>query len=170
MMEQHRIKVAIFQQSKNNIVPAELQRTILFWIQSTNANIEFIVGDGRGFDSAVHNFLSSIGMKDNTTIYCMDHVNQNNYHMKEKLYKLEYEPDEKKAYILNDAGVAAELWSNIDSIDTVLNDRKYYTFRDKQMCRDADTALIAWDGQSHSLQSVITTLKVLGKPLYIYNI
>ena len=143
--------------------------TIQAWISQTNGNIEFIVTDGRGFDAAVQQLLSSLGMKDNTTVVGIDEIRSNRYDMQTKLLKLEYEPDAKRAYILNDAGDPGIIWENIDDPRVLFKDPKFYAYRDKQICRSVDTALLAWDGHNRALQTIITTLKAADKPVYIFD-
>ena len=44
----------------------------------------------------------------------IDEIRSNRYNMRTKLLKLEYEPDAKREYILNDAGSPGIIWENID--------------------------------------------------------
>lgn len=164
------LRVAIFGQSNISVVPADMLNTMKAWILQTNGNIEFLVPDGLKFDSSVHHVLSSLGMKNNTVIFGIDHVRSNKFKMREKVYKLEYIPDENRAYILKDDGTIGVEWKDIDDIRTIFDDRKYYTFKDSQICHFADAALIAWDGTNRSVNNLITMLKVQNKPVYIFNI
>lgn len=164
------LRVAIFGQSNISVVPADMLNTMKAWILQTNGNIEFLVPDGLKFDSSVHHVLSSLGMKNNTVIFGIDRVRSNKFNMREKVYKLEYIPDENRAYILKDDGTVGVEWKDIDDVRAIFDDRKYYTFKDSQICRFADAALIAWDGTNRSVNNLITMLKVQNKPVYIFNV
>ena len=99
----------------------------------------------------------------------IDEIRSNRYNMRTKLLKLEYEPDAKRAYILNDAGSPGIIWENIDDPRVLFKDPKFYAYRDKRICRSVDTALLAWDGHNRALQTIITTLKAADKPVYIFD-
>lgn len=164
------LRVAVFGQSNISVVPADMLNTMKAWILQTKGNIEFLVPDGLKFDSSVHHVLSSLGMKNNTVIFGIDRVRSNKFKMREKVYKLEYIPDENRAYILKDDGTVGVEWKDIDDVRTIFDDRKYYTFKDSQICHFADAALIAWDGSNRSVNNLITMLKVQNKPVYIFNV
>lgn len=164
------LRVAIFGQSNITVLPARLVQTMRYWIEQTGGNIEFLVPDGLKFDSSVHHMLSSLGMRDNTTVYGIDHVRNNKFGMKEKVYKLEYIPDERKAYILKDDGNLGVVWEDIDDIRSIFDDRKYYTFKDYRICENADTALVVWDSKNRTVGNLITKLKAMNKPVYIFGV
>lgn len=164
------LRVAIFGQGNTSVVPADMLNTMRAWIQQTNGNIEFLVPDGLRFDASVHHLLSGLGMKDKTIIFGIDRVRTNKFNMREKVYKLEYIPDEQRAYILKDDGTVGVEWKDLEDVRSIFDDRKYYTFKDSQICHFADAALIAWDGSNKTVSNLITMLKVQNKPVYIFNI
>lgn len=163
-----KLKVAILGQMNSSIITQQLCDTIVSWVKQTSGNIEFYILDGKGFYNQVRQLLSSIGMKDNTTIVGIGQIKNNNYHMKEESYELVYEPENKKAYILDENGEPEVVWENIEDINLVFNDRKYYKFRYNKLCRKVDTALVVWDGKNSTINEAITRLKVLQKPVYIF--
>ena len=147
----------------------QLCDTIVSWVKQTSGNIEFYILDGKGFYNQVRQLLSSIGMKDNTTIVGVGQIKNNNFQMKEESYELVYEPENKKAYILDENGKPEIIWGNIEDVNVVFNDSKYYKFRYKKLCRKVDTALVMWDGKNSTINEAVTRLKVLQKPVYIFS-
>lgn len=163
------LKVAIIGQADGAVVSQRLCDTIASWIAQTAGNIEFYILDGRGFYAQLEQLLSSLGMKDKTVIIGVNDIKNNRFGMKEIVYKLVYEPDNKKAYISDENGEPEICWDNVEDINTVLNSSNYYKFKYKKLCRKVDTALVAWDGKNSTINNAITMLKVLNKPVYIFE-
>ena len=170
MSEVRNLKVAILGQYEGATLTQALCNTIASWVSQTNGNIEFFVLDGKGFYTQLHQFLSSLGLKDKTTVVGVGDINNNKFNFKEEVFKLVYEPDTKKAYILDENGNPEVSWENIEDLKVVLSDSKYYRFKYIKLCRQVDTALVVWDGQNRTIDNAVTRLKVLNKPVYIFGI
>ena len=110
-------------------------------MKQTNGNVEFIVGDCDGVDSAFHTVLSRIGGRTKTKVYCMDYARNNKFEFEVKTFP---------------------------SGDLV--GREKYAVKDRQMVEDCHFAITVWDGKSKGTFDNVTLLKVRDKPVYIYTV
>ena len=92
--------------------------------RAISGNVPVIVGDANGADSVVQSFLSNMGYK-KVTVYYMGKAPRNKM---DKAWK--------QVNCNNKVG------------DKELSPRKWYTVKDKEMCKVATHALHLWDGKS----------------------
>lgn len=138
-------------------------------IEETKGEVEFIVGDAQGIDSAFHKALSSIGALKQSTIYCMDSPRHNVYEIKTKNFISSYDPDTKIVSI-GAEGEEPVIIENIEKPDDLKYNRAFYEFKDKKMRDDCTFAICIWDGKSKGTFTNINMLSAQGKYVYIYRV
>ena len=138
-------------------------------LTQTNGEVEFIVGDAPGIDSAFHKALSSIGAASKTTVYCMEYTRNNSYDLATKVFSSTYDPDTKKVQI-NNGDEVIDTIDNIEKPDDLKYNRQFYEFKDRQMRNACTFAICIWDGKSKGTFTNINVLKAQDKYVYIYRV
>ncbi len=135
------MKVMLFGSIELATIPKNVEEHLVKIVEQTGGNVEFLVGDASGIDSAFHLTLSRIGAKDKTTLYCMNFPRNNNYDLKTRVI---------------DGGNLAG--------------RELYEVKDKQMADDCDFAICVWNGISKGTFNNINILKARNKSVYVYTV
>lgn len=107
-----------------------------------NTNARILVGDCRGVDTLVQEYLKAKGYK-NVCVYYSGRLWRN---------KIDPAWDDK----------------NIDPGDCT--GRSFYTAKDIEACRDADEGIAVWDGLSTGTGRNISQLESEGKPCAVYRL
>lgn len=135
------MKVFLFGSMSLGVVPQVVERQLNDIIEQTNGDVEFIVGDAHGMDSAFHLVLSRIGARGKTKVYGVNTIRNNRFDL---------------STIVVDGGELAG--------------REMYELRDKELVKECDFAICVWDGESRGTLSNINSLKARNKPVYVYRI
>lgn len=148
-------------------VPGE----VMTWLQEyIRQGHEFIVGDGKGADSAFHKALSSLGA-DHVTVYAMDNARNNVYEYPVKKFKTSYDEDTKQAAIFEDGSEKAEeIIENVQKAQDIPITRQWYEFRDKKLINDCDIAIGLWNGSSKTALHIIQLMNIYNKPVYTFTV
>lgn len=168
MGTQQKHVVYLFGTKSYNAVPDAIENHIKAIIQQTNGEVEFIVGDGAGLDSAYHRVLSGLGAGSKTTIYGMDKARHNTYDFKTKIFNSMYDPEKFEASIVYENNVL-EIFDKVNKPEELLINPDYQRFLDKQMIRDCTFAICFWDGTTKTTERLIDTLSAVGKYCYVYK-
>ena len=160
--------VYLFGTNTYNAVPEAIEGHIKAILQQTNGEVEFIVGDGAGLDSAYHRLLSGLGAGSKTKVYAMDKARHNLYDFPTKVFETMYDPDKFEASITYN-GEVLEIFDKVNKPDELFVNPEYFKFRDKQMIRDCTFAICFWDGTTKSTERCIDTLSAVGKYCYVYK-
>lgn len=162
-------KVFLFGSMSIGGIPTDVRNQLEGILKQTNGDVEFIVGDAPGVDSAFHKILACIGASDKSTIYCMDSARNNKFGLREKVFNTEYNAE--LGYIdIKHNGQAVERIEGIKKIEDIKFNRNYYEFKDKQMRNDCTFAICIWDRKSKGTSTNINMLKARGKYVYIYTV
>ena len=135
------MKVFLFGSMGLGSIPAEVEKQLEDIIKITSGDVEFIVGDAPGIDTAFHMILSRIGAASKTKVYCTDYVRNNKFDFK------------------------VEMFDGGDLIG-----RELFEAKDRHMINDCDFAICVWNGESKGTFNNISILKVNDKPVYIYRV
>lgn len=149
-----------------DVVANELENLI-----NTYPDIEFLVGDKNGAESAFHKTLSAIGGRYKTKVYTLDKIPVNKFELETVELKSAYLPDEKKAviYIKDTEEVLGEI-EDIEKVEDVVYDRRYYEFLDRYLIGLCDIAICLWDGKSKGTFNNIQLLNIKNKKCYTYKL
>ena len=140
------LKVFLFGSNTIGAIPAEVENHLKAIIEQSNGNVEFIVGDCDGVDSAFHMVLSRIGARSKSKIYCMDFARSKKFEIETVVFNGTNEEGER------------------------LVGRELYEIKDKHMIEDCDFAIAVWDKKTKGTFNNITSLKVRNKPVYVYTL
>lgn len=148
-------------------VPGE----VIAWLQEyTNQGHEFIVGDGKGADTAFHKALSSVGA-DKVTIYAMDSARNNLYEFPVKSFLTSYDEVSKQVAITAaDNSIEPFIIDDIAKAQDIPVNRQWYEFRDRQLISDCDIAIGLWNGESKTALHIIQLLNIYNKPVYTFTV
>lgn len=148
-----------------------IPQEVISWLQAYNEQgHKFIVGDGKGSDSAFHKALSSIGAK-NVEIYAMDSARNNTYEYPVKSFITHYNEATKQAEIsASDNSIEPLVIKGIEKAMDIPHNRQWYEFRDRQLINDCSIAIGLWDGDSKSTSHIIQLLNIYNKPCYTFTI
>lgn len=166
------LKVYVFGSGTLSMTPNLMAQTIEAWIQQTNGDIEFFVGGSNNFDAAVQKTIASLGGMHKTKVVG-NKIRHNLYEMEEVLLDGEYKPDNKTLTLRGLTGKVEEIYYDIaddDALNKILSNTKYTKFPCKQMAKACDVALYAFNTQNKSMDDTVTTLKLLNKPVYIFQV
>lgn len=163
-------KIYLFGSASIFGVPNYLEDELYNLIQS-HPDIEFIVGDKNGAESAFHKTLSAIGGRSKTKVYTLDKVPVNKFELDTVEFKSSYLVDEKKLVIYkkDTEEIIAEI-PDIEKAEDVVNDRRYYEFLDRHLISMCDIAICMWDQKSKGTFRCIQLLNINKKPCYTYTI
>lgn len=129
----------------------------------------FIVGDGRGLDSAYHKTLSSIGAT-NVKIYAMDNARHNIYDFPVERFLTAYDEQSKQATIYSEStNEVLEVIDNVVKVQDIQITRQWYEFRDKKMIQDCDMAICLFDGENKTALHMIQLMNIYNKPVYTFT-
>lgn len=161
-------KILIFGTSSIGGVPEEIVGWLRVYLSQGH---EFIVGDKKGLDCALHRALSSVGAIDKSTIYCMDKPNNNLYDLKTKCFKTYYDETNKRVIITDESQDAEEfVIEDVEKeMDIPLN-RQWYEYRDRQMIDDCDMAICLYGGENKTVMHMIQLLNIKNKPCHCVTI
>jgi len=142
----------------------------LYELLQTNPNLQFIVGDAAGVDSAFHKTLSAIGARSKATIYCMDTIRNNQFDLPVRVFKSELDVENKKAIVKNEITGDEIVFDEVEKPEDYIYTRQYYAFKDKQMISECDMAIAVWDTKSRGTFTNINILKAQNKPVYVFTV
>lgn len=124
------MKVYLFGSSTVTHIPVEVQQVIENLINKYRGNIEFIVGDGAGLDTAYHILLSRLGVGDRAKVYCVGYARNNKMGLPTEVFEAEEGIDLHDAKIrqmVMDCDVAVCIWDkNVKSTFNIINLLKIY--------------------------------------------
>ena len=143
---------------------------VMAWIQQyTNQGHKFLIGDGKGVESALHRALSSVGAT--VTIYAMDDARNNTYEFPVKSFNTFYDEEAKTVTIsASDNSIEPFTIENVEKAMDIPHNRQWYEFRDRQMIKDCDIAIGLWDGETKATSHIIQLLNIYNKPCYVFTI
>lgn len=144
---------------------------VITWLQEyIKQGHEFIVGDGKGADSAFHKTLSSLGAT-KVTIYAMDSARNNVYEFPVKKFLTAYNEEAKQVEIYaEDESIEVFTISDVEKEQDIPYNRQWYEFRDRQLISDCDIAIGLWNGESKTALHMIQLLNIYNKPVYTFTI
>ena len=161
-------KIMLLATSGINGVPYDVSS----WLtQYASQGHEFITGDGKTTDGHFHKELAKLGLTDKSTIYCMDKPKSNVYELKVRSFGTSYNESDKQVGIFDNN--TQEQMLIIDGVDKEMDipyNREWYEFRDRQMVRDCDMAIILLGTDSKAVNTVIRMMNILGKPCYTFQL
>lgn len=161
-------KIMLLATSGVNGVPLEVSS----WLSAyATQGHEFITGDERTTNGNFHKELAKLGLTEVSTIYCMDNPKSNLYELKVKSFVTSYN-EEAKQVTISDSSTNEQMMV-IDGIEKEMDipyNRDWYEFRDRQMVRDCDMAIILMSTDSKSVNTVIRMMNILGKPCYTFQL
>lgn len=161
-------KIMLLATSGVSGVPCEVSA----WLSAyASQGHEFITGDGKTTDGNFHKELAKLGLVDKSTIYCMDSPKSNLYDLKVRSFITSYNETSKQVEISDKD--TNEQMIVIDGVEKDLDipyNREWYEFRDRQMVRDCDMAIILMGTDSKSVNTVIRMMNILGKPCYTFQL
>lgn len=162
-------KVFLFGSMTLAVIPDVIVQHLQNIITTVNGEVEFIVGDAPGVDTAFQKALASIGAFSKCTIYCVKKARNNVYDFKTRVFDIKFDADARTADIVTPDGEVLYSAEGIDNSDTLLYSRDCYETKDKQMVQDCDFAICYWDGKSKGTLHNIDMLKARDKYVYIYK-
>lgn len=131
---------------------------------------EFIVGDGKGADSAFQISLSRIGAADKATVYAMNYAYNNRYKLPEKIFNTMIDTSTKQANIVDKStNQVVKVIDGIENPEDLDGNQEYIEFKDKFMMDECAIAICAWDGDSKREFRRIQLLGIKNKPCYTYK-
>lgn len=144
---------------------------VIDWLQEyVRQGHEFIVGDGKGADSAFHKALSSVGA-DKVTIYAMDSARNNVYDFPVKSFITSFNEEAKQVTIsATDNSVEPFVIDGVEKAQDIPLNRQWYEFRDRQLISDCDIAIGLWNGESKTALHIIQLLNIYNKPVYTFTV
>lgn len=144
---------------------------VIDWLQEyVRQGHEFIVGDGKGADSAFHKALSSVGA-DKVTIYAMDSARNNVYDFPVKSFITSFNEEAKQVTIsATDNSVEPFVIDDVEKAQDIPLNRQWYEFRDRQLISDCDIAIGLWNGESKTALHIIQLLNIYNKPVYTFTV
>lgn len=144
---------------------------VLTWLQEyVRQGHEFIVGDGKGADSAFHKALSSVGA-DKVTIYAMDSARNNVYEFPVKSFLTSFNEETKQVEITAaDNSIEPFIIDDVEKAQDIPLNRQWYEFRDRQLISDCDIAIGLWNGESKTALHIIQLLNIYNKPVYTFTV
>ena len=144
---------------------------VIDWLQEyVRQGHEFIVGDGKGADSAFHKALSSVGA-DKVTIYAMDSARNNVYDFPVKSFITSFKEEAKQVTIsATDNSVEPFVIDGVEKAQDIPLNRQWYEFRDRQLISDCDIAIGLWNGESKTALHIIQLLNIYNKPVYTFTV
>lgn len=144
---------------------------VLDWLQEyVRQGHEFIVGDGKGADSAFHKALSSVGA-DKVTIYAMDSARNNVYDFPVKSFITSFDEEAKQVTIsATDNSVEPFIIDDVEKAQDIPLNRQWYEYRDRQLISDCDIAIGLWNGESKTALHIIQLLNIYNKPVYTFTV
>lgn len=144
---------------------------VIDWLQEyVRQGHEFIVGDGKGADSAFHKALSSVGA-DKVTIYAMDSARNNVYDFPVKSFITSFNEEAKQVTIsATDNSVGPFVIDGVEKAQDIPLNRQWYEFRDRQLISDCDIAIGLWNGESKTALHIIQLLNIYNKPVYTFTV
>ena len=122
-------------------IPKVVEEQLENIIRDTDGNVEFLVGDSSGIETAFHMVLSRIGARSKTKVYCADYARNNAFDLPVEIFDSE--------------GLVG---------------RELYEARDRQMIHDCDFGICIWDGEAKGTFNCITIMKAQNKPVYVYTV
>lgn len=162
-------KIYLFGSANIFSIPKEIEDQLFNIFKDSNGQVKFIVGDGRGADSAYHKMLSAIGARSNSEIYSLDQVRNNNFDLATRKFVSEYDVETKTVTLKSPEGEVLESFTDVEKMDDIQYKREYYNFTNRQMIEDCDMAIALWDTESRGTFSNINTLKALDKTVYVFT-
>ena len=161
-------KIMLLATSGVNGVPCEISG----WLSTyASQGHEFITGDGKTTDGHFHKELAKLGLIDKSTIYCMDNPKSNLYELKVRSFNTAYNNETKQVEIYDkDTNEQMLIIENIEKEMDIPFNREWYEFRDRQMVRDCDMAIILMATDSKSVNTVIRMMNIMGKPCYTFQL
>lgn len=154
-----------------NTAPGVPQDMINWFFEYNKQGHKFIVSDKKGFDCSLHRALSSIGASENTTIYCMDKPNNNDYDLKHKDFLTFYDADKKEITIkASDDSIEPYVIEGVEKEQDIPFNRQWYEFRDRQMIEDCDIAFCILNGENKTVLHMIQLLNISNKPCHCINL
>lgn len=144
---------------------------VLDWLQEyVRQGHEFIVGDGKGADSAFHKALSSVGA-DKVTIYAMDSARNNVYDFPVKSFITSFDEEAKQVAIsATDNSVEPFIIDDVEKAQDIPLNRQWYEYKDRQLISDCDIAIGLWNGESKTALHIIQLLNIYNKPVYTFTV
>ena len=144
---------------------------VIDWLQEyVRQGHGFIVGDGKGADSAFHKALSSVGA-DKVTIYAMDSARNNVYDFPVKSFITSFNEEAKQVTIsATDNSVEPFVIDGVEKAQDIPLNRQWYEFRDRQLISDCDIAIGLWNGESKTALHIIQLLNIYNKPVYTFTV
>lgn len=145
--------------------------SVLTWLMTyVGQGHEFIVGDGKGADTAFHKALSSVGAE-KVTIYAMDSARNNLYEFPVKSFLTAYDEASKQVSIsAADNSIEPFVIYNVEKAQDIPVTRQWYEFRDRQLISDCDIAIGLWNGESKTALHIIQLLNIYNKPVYTFTV
>lgn len=161
-------KVWLFGSKDLGAVPDCIVTHLENMIKETNGDIEFIVGDSQGIETAFHKTLSSIGARSKTSVYCIDAPRHNVYDLNTLVLTPKYREDTEEVELYNGDVMVGEVF-NMKKLEDVYMSPKLYELKDKVMSEHCTFALCYWDGKSRGTVRNIDRLKTQDKYVYVYT-
>lgn len=160
-------KIFVFGSSNIKLVSPEIENILL---SLYNQGHEFIIGDGKGLDSALNMSLSRIGALERTTVYAMDRAKNNMYGAKERIFSTYYDQNNKIVSIVDkDTNNVLKEIENIEDLESISGEKQYYEFKDRLMLDECAIAICLWDGESKREFKCIQLMSIKNKPCYVYK-
>ena len=167
-------KVYLFGARDIYSVPASVEEQLYSLLQQNKENIQFIVGDSQGSDSAFHKSLSAIGARRNSLVYCLGQPRTNEFELDTYKFNVsEYEggSEQESGIVVSSSNTGdLMLFEGAKTDADFKYSMDYYKFRDNQMIKECDIAVCLWDTKCQFTFNLINTLKAVDKPVYIFNI
>lgn len=164
------IKIFLFGSRDVYSIPKSVEDQLFNLLQENKENIQFIVGDASGVDSAFHKMLSAIGARRQSTIYCNDVVRNNKFDLPVMMFKSEFIEEENKVVLRNPSSGDELIFENMKSKEEAMYNRDYYFFKDRQMINECNMAVAVWDKKSKGTFTNINILKTQDKPVYVFTV
>lgn len=157
-------------------IPGTVEEHLEAILKQTDGNVGFLVGDNYSTDASFHRVLSSIGAREQTTVFSLGTTKSNRFDLNNVVYTSKYDkPADKNekvgidVYMTSSLG-ESEYLGKVERESDIAYTREYYDYVPNKLRDICTFAICLWDGKSKWAFNGINILKARGKEVYIYKV